>query len=78
MMTVREAAATIKGFDEYAVCYSGNAYLFDPNDAFQMAAYGDFDVKSVTNVQYPTDEGKPISRVEFYIACVPTKNGVPV
>ena len=75
MMTVREAVAFLPAAYRYNLVYDGSHYDFDPDSAFHMAAFGDFDVACVENVNKDATEGLT---VEFHIACKPLKNGVPV
>ena len=74
-MTVREAVAFLPKVDVYYVTYDASNYKIDPEDAFLMAAFGDFDVKRVDN-GYTTDPNE--KAYELIIACKPLKNGVPV
>lgn len=47
-MTVRDFARVARGDDvEYTVACNGNAYPFDPDNAFFLCAYGDFEIDRV-------------------------------
>jgi len=73
-MTVRETMAFIPKIPMCLV-YNNMTYGIDPQDAFEMAAFGDFDVAAV-NPGHPDENGNPT--LELWIACKPIKNGVPV
>ena len=47
-MTVRDFASVARGDDvEYSITCGGNAYPFDPDNAFFLCAYGDFEIDCV-------------------------------
>ena len=47
-MTVRDFARVARGDDvEYTVACNGNAYPFDPDNAFFLCSYGDFEIDRV-------------------------------
>ena len=48
-MTVRDFASVARGDDvEYRIVCASNAYPFDPDNAFFLCAYGDFEIDRVT------------------------------
>ena len=48
-MTVKQFADVARGDDvEYSIVCAGNAYPFDPDNAFFLCAYGDFEIDRVT------------------------------
>ena len=75
MMTVRETVVFLPKVDHLNLSYDGMAYPFDADNAFHMAAFGDFDVAKVLE----GGSTRPNEKVfELVIACKPLKNGVPV
>lgn len=46
-MTVKQFTSVARGDANYAIAYNGNAYPFNPEDDFQMFAYGDFEISHV-------------------------------
>ena len=48
-MTVRDFARVARGDDvEYSIICGGNAYPFNPDNAFFLCAYGEFEIDRVT------------------------------
>ena len=46
-MTVKQFASVARCDANHAIAYNGNAYPFNPEDDFQMLAYGDFEISHV-------------------------------
>lgn len=64
-MTVKQFASVARGDDvEYSVTCNGNAYTFDPDDAFMICAYGDFEVARV-DLSTMNRENTPVVHVEL-------------
>lgn len=60
-MTVKDFARVARGDDvEYSIICAGNAYPFDPDNAFFLCAYGDFEIDRVTLSVAESDKVKAV------------------
>ena len=60
-MKIKDFARIVKGDSvECAVTCNGNAYPFDPDNAFFLCAYGDFEIDRVTLSVAESDKVKAV------------------
>ena len=71
-MKIKDLACAVRGDAEYCVTFNGNAYPFDPNDAFMLCAYGDFEVACI-DLSAMSIKGEPIIHVELELSAQPVK-----
>lgn len=64
-MKIKDFARIVKGDSvECAVTCNGSAYPFDPEDAFMLCAYGDFEVAGI-DLSVFNDKSNPFIHVEL-------------